>query len=194
MKTIKLVFTGLALAIVAIASAVEKPKMNVIPLSADRAVISIENERATHFELSIHASNGDLVYFKKSAQPLNSYQKVFDFTKLQDGKYSMNLRVNDTRLSKEFEVASDGIVVGQSKLRFDPYFSYSKNVLKLSYLNFDKENLSLTIYDEDGLVYETELGKDFNISSGYDLSGLTAGNYKVVMRSFENEFSFDLKK
>jgi len=194
MKTIKLLSTVLAVAIVAIATAVEKPKMSVVPLTADRAIVSIQNDNAALFELSIHAENGDLVYYKQSTKPLNNYQKVFDFKALENGNYSMHLKVNDTRLSKEFAVASNGIEIGESKLRFDPFFNYAEGVLKLSYLNFDEENFSLTIYDEKGLVYESKMGKDFNLTSGYDLSRLSKGKYDVVMSSYNNEFTYSLEK
>jgi hypothetical protein len=194
MKTIKLVSTVMAVAIVAIATAVEKPKMNVVPLSADRAVVSIQNNNAAQFELSIHAENGDLVYYKQSTKPLSNYQKVFDFENLENGNYTMNVKINDTRLSKEFAVASNGISVGESKLRFDPFFSFENDVLKLSYLNFDKANYKLNIYDENGLVYQSKLGKDFGITNGYDLSRLNAGKYNVVMSSYENEYTFSLEK
>ena len=194
MKTIKFLSTVVAVAIVAVASAVEKPKMNVVPLTPDRAVISIQNDNAALFELSIVAENGDLVYYKQSTKPLNSYQKVFDFTQLQNGNYTLNLKINDTSLSKDFQVASKGIYVGESKLRFDPYFDYSNDVLKLSYLNFDEENFSLNIYDENGLIYNSKLGKNFNMVSGYDLSGLSAGNYNVVLSSMNKEYTYSLKK
>ena len=61
MKTIKLLFTATVVAIAAIATAVEKPKMNVVPLTADRAIVSILNENAAFLELSIQAENGDMV-------------------------------------------------------------------------------------------------------------------------------------
>ena len=194
MKTIKFLSTVMAIAIVAVASAVEKPKMNVVPLTPDRAVISIQNDNAALFELSIVAENGDLVYYKESTKPLNSYQKIFDFTQLENGNYTLKLKINDTSLSKDFQVASKGIYVGESKLRFDPYFAFQDNVLKLSYLNFDGENFSLDIYDKDGLIYKSKLGKDFNMVSGYDLSALTEGKYDVVMSSLNKEFTFSLEK
>ncbi len=194
MKTIKLLFTVLAVSVVAIATAVEKPKMNVVPLTADRAVVSIQNGKEALFQLSIYAENGDLVYYKQTAKPLSSYQKVFDFKQLDNGNYTMNLKVNDTRLSKEFEVSSRGIAIGESKLRFDPYFAYNDNVLKMSYLNFDAENLSLSIYDEKGLVFESKLGKDFSLSTGYDLSSLSAGKYDVILSSQSDEFTYSLEK
>jgi hypothetical protein len=194
MKTIKLLFTVTAVAIVAIATAVEKPKMNVIPLTADRAIVSITNENAAYFELSIEAENGEMVYYKQSNKPLTDYQKVFDFTNLVDGKYVLSVKVNDTQLSRNFEVAHKGIYVGDSKMTFDPYFDYKDNVLKFSYLNFDKQNLNLSIYNSDGLVYKSKLGNNFAVSSGYDLSKLESGEYTVILSSLNDEYTFSLVK
>jgi len=53
MKTIKFLTTVMAMAIVVVATAVEKPKMDIVPLSEDRAVVSILNGAAFLFELSI---------------------------------------------------------------------------------------------------------------------------------------------
>ncbi len=194
MKTIKILTTVMALAIVAVATAVEKPKMDVVPLSGDRAVVSILNGTEALFELSIYAEDGEMVYYKQAANPSNTYQKIFDFKNIQDGDYTMDLRVNDTRLIKDIKVSSNGIVVGESKMRIDPYFAFANDVLKLTYLNFDQETVSLNIYDNSGLVYESRLGKDFNIATGFDLSALTAGKYDVVLSSTSNEFSFSLEK
>ena len=97
-------------------------------------------------------------------------------------------------MSKDFQVASKGIYVGESKLRFDPYFAFQDNVLKLSYLNFDGEKFSLNIYDKDGLIYKSELGKEFNMTNGYDLSALTEGKYDVILSSLNKEFTFSLEK
>ncbi len=194
MKTIKLLFTVTALVIAAIANAVEKPKMNVIPLNADRAIVAITNENAAYFELSVENENGEMVYYKQTNKPLTDYQKIYDFSNLEDGNYVLNLKVNDTQLSRSIEVASKKLVVGDSKLTFDPYFNYDNNILKLSYLNFDKRNLNLSIYNDGNLVYKTKVGSDFAISSGYDLSKLESGEYKVVLSSLNDEYAFSLVK
>lgn len=194
MKTIKLVFTVMAVAVAAIATGVEKPKVNVVPLSADRAIVSIENENPAQFEVSIEADNGDLVYYKKTNEPITDYRKVYDFKDLEAGNYVFNLKVNDTSVSNEFSVSSKGIVIGEKKMRFAPYFNYEEGVLQLSYLNFDQEPLKLNFFNEKGLVYQTELGKDFNIATGYDLSKLEKGNYRVVLSSYSNEYAYDIVK
>ena len=194
MKTIKLLSTVLAVAIVAVATAVEKPKMSFVPLSADRAVVSIVNGEEAQFELSIRAKDGELIYYKQTTKPLITYQKLYDFENLENGNYTMDLRVNGTRVIKDFEVASNEIFVGESKERIDPYFAFADDVLKLTYLNFDQEKLSLNIYNEEGLVYKSNLGKDFSIASGFDLKALEAGNYEVVLSSAKNSYSFNLQK
>jgi hypothetical protein len=194
MKTIKLLSTVLAVAIVAVATAVEKPKMNVIPLNADRAIVEITNENAAYFEVSVVSENGEMVYYKQSTNPLTDYKKIFSFEGLDAGNYVLNLKVNDTKLSQEIEIARKGIKVGESKVKFDPYFDYKNDVLKFSYLNFDKENMSLSIYNENGLVYNTRLGNGFSVTNGYNLSKLESGNYRVVLSSLTEEYAFSLVK
>lgn len=194
MKTIKLVFTVMALAVATITTAVEKPKMSVTPITTNRAVVSILNENPAVFEMSIEDRNGAVVYYKQTNSALTDYRKVFDFEGLDAGEYVFNLKVNDTKVSNNFEVSNNGIVVGESKMHFDPYFNYTNNVLQLSYLNFDQERLMLKFFDENRLVYKTELGKDFNIATGYDLSKLERGTYRVVLSSNKSQYTYDLVK
>ena len=194
MKTIKLAITILAVASAAIVYGVEKPKLNVIPVTADRAVVSVKNENPAVMEVSIKAANGDLVYYKQTEEPITDYRKIYDFADLVAGEYVLNLKVNTTEVTNEFEVSREGIVLGETKMRFDPYFDYNEDVLKLSYLNFDQENLRLSFYNEEGLVYKTKIGNDFNIATGYDLSKLEHGSYRVVLSSFNREFAFNLEK
>ncbi len=194
MKTIRLFTTLTAVAVATIVTAVEKPKMDVIPLTADRAIVSITNENPALFEMSIETEEGSLVYYKQTTNASTGYQKVFDFANLEKGKYVLYLKVNDTKVIREFEVTSKTIHVGESKLRFDPYFSFKNDMLKFSYLNFDQENYHLYIYNNEGLVFQRKMGSDFAIQNGFDLSKLESGNYKVVLSSRNNEFAYSIVK
>jgi len=194
MKTIKFLFTVTAVAIVAIATAVERPKMDVTPLNAEQARVSITNEKPALFEMSIETQNGDLVYYKQTTEASTEYQKIFDFTNLEKGKYVMNLKVNDTKVIREFEVNSNSILVGDSKMRFDPYFFFENNMLKFSFLNFDQENYNVYFYKGDEQFYSSRVGKDFSIQKGFDLSNLEKGNYKIVLSSRDNEYVYSLVK
>ena len=185
---------GEAVTIVATATAVEKPKMDVTPINAEQARISITNEKPALFEMSIETEKGDLVYYKQTTEASKEYQKIFDFANLEKGKYVLNLKVNDTKVIREFEINNKSIVVGDSKMRFDPYFSFKDNLLKFSYLNFDQENYNLKIYCNDQLYYNKRIGNDFSIQQGFDLSKLENGNYRVVLSSLNNEYIYSLEK
>ena len=79
-------------------------------------------------------------------------------------------------------------------MKFDPYFIFDGKDLKFSYLNFNLEKFKMEIFNEDELVYKTKIGKDFPINSGYNLSKLEAGNYNVVLSSFNNRFVYQFEK
>lgn len=194
MKTKKILITVLAVAIVTIASATDLSKMVVNPLNADQLVVSIINDKVSDFEISVIDKNGDLVYFKQSDKPISSYQKIIDVQNLENGKYNMILKVNDTSVEKDFTIATSKIFLGESELSIDPYFNFDGKDLKFSYLNFKNENFRLKIYDENELIFKTKIGNDITIHSGYDLSKLEAGNYKAVLTSFDKEYIYQFEK
>ena len=194
MKTIKLAVTMALVALATFTNAVERPKLNVIPVNNERAIVAVSNENAAYMELSILASNGDVVYYRQTKDPVTSYHKLYDFKNLAHGKYVLNLKVNDTNVTNGFEVSAKGIKVGENKMTFDPWFAFSNNELKVSYLNFDQEDLYLYLYNDNGLVYQKRLGKDFSITKGYDLTKLQKGNYRAVLSSDSSDYTFHLSK
>jgi hypothetical protein len=194
MKTIKILSVLTLVAVVGIAAATEKPKMNVIPLGNEKALIAIENEKPAYFELSIESQYGDLVYYKESATELTNLRQVINYAALEKGSYSMKLKVNDTFLKTDFTIDHKSMMVGESRMEYAPYFEFKNNDLKFSYLNFDKENMGIKIINNGEVVFEKKLGKDFIITSGYDLSKLDAGKYQVELTSMNNQFTYDIEK
>lgn len=194
MKTKRILITVLAVAIVSMASATDLSKMMVNALNANQLIVSVVNDKVSDFEISVYAKNGDLVYFKQSDKPIFSYQKIIDVQNLENGKYKMTLKVNDTSVEKDFTITTKKIFLGESELSIDPYFIFDGKDLKFSYLNFKNEKFKLEIYDENELIFKTKIGNDFSIHSGYNLSKLEAGNYKAVLTSFNKEYIYQFEK
>jgi len=182
------------LAVVGIATAVEKPKMNVIRLSDETALIAVANENPAYFELSIKAENGDMVYYKESDKEITNLRQIIDYSNLKSGSYSLKLKANDTFLTTDFEIDNKGIKVGETKMSYAPHFNFSGDVLKFSYLNFDKEYVKFKIYSNGEMVFENKMGNDFVLTAGYDLSKLEAGKYEVELTSMNNHFSYNIEK
>jgi len=194
MKTKRSLLTLVAVAIIALASATEIPKVSLQPINADQVIVSVLNNSVSNLELSIYADNGDIVYFKQTEKPVSSYQKLFDMENLENGEYKLSLKVNGTNQVRNFKVTSKKIYFGESEIDFDPYFTFDGKDLKFSFLNFKKEMFKMEIFENDELVYKTKIGKKFPINSGYDLSKLEAGNYKVVLSSFDKKYIYHFQK
>lgn len=194
MKTIKILSVFTFVAVVGIATAVEKPKMNVIQLSDETALIAIANENPAFFEVSIESANGDLIYFKESAKEITDLRQVIDYSNLVNGSYTLKLKVNETYLSTPFDINNKAIKVGETKTKYAPHYAFSNDILKLSYLNFDLENVKFKIYNNGEVVFENKLGKDFVVNAGYDLSKLEKGKYQVELTSMSNQFTTDIEK
>ena len=194
MKTTKWGLTTLAIFIVSIGIATDLPKISIVPMLDKKAIVTATNTKSAFFELTIKAQSGNIVYYKRSENPLTNYQKVFDFSNLENGDYVLKLHVNNTSLDQKFLVKGNKVVPGNSQIHFDPFFSFKDNLLKFSYLNFEEEKVKIKIYDTKGMIFKKNLGTNFTITDGFDLSKLENGKFEVILYSLNHEYIFDLKK
>lgn len=194
MKTIRTMILISAVAFGAIATAVEKPKMDVYPIEAEKVIISLSNNSPAYFEVSVKEVNGETVYYKQTNNKLTDYKKIYDFSSLNEGHYEFALKVNNTKVKRNFEVSKGDLVFGESKVSYDPYVDLKDGILKISYLNFEGEKLSLKIYGDEGLVYQANLGNEFVINAGYNLSKIQDGGYTVVIEGSDVLLSYNFEK
>lgn len=191
MKTIGTFVLALA-AVVAVAS--EKPRLDVIPLSPEKAIVALSYAEPSRFEVTVKAENGSTVYYKQVRQNNGEYRKVFDFSSLENGKYDLSFKLNGMLVKRSLEINDNAINVGGSEFRYDPFFKFDGDVLKLSYLNFDQNNLKLVFMKDREVIYESSLGREFNTVRGFDLSKLQKGKYDVVLADGTNDFYFTIEK
>ncbi len=167
-------------------------KVNILPLTAEKAVVAISNTAAANFQINITNENGEVVYYKETAADSKDFRKVFDFSNLEKGDYNLSVTVNNETTERPFKIDSKNIAVGKEKSNLEPFFAFQNGVLKVSYLNFSEENLSLNFYDKDDLVYSKEIGNKFNVTEGFDLSKLRKGAYSVVLSTDNKSYSYNL--
>lgn len=194
MKTKQFLFSFALVAFALVSGAVEKPKMNVIPLSDEKALIAVANEKPAYFELSILSEEGDLVYYKESSSEITDFRQLINYSNLENGNYTLKLKVNDTYVSRNLAINNNEMIVGETKMMYAPYFELENDILKLSFLNFDEENMKFRILQDGELVFENRLGNEFVISEGFDISKLEKGNYEIELSSYKNQFSYNIEK
>ena len=167
-------------------------KVNILPLTSETAVVAISNTAASIFQISIENEKGEIIYYKETGADSKDYRKVFDFSKLEAGDYKLAASIDGSTTERSFKIGNKNIAVGKEKSIMEPYFAYKKGVLKLSYLNFSEENLSLNFYDTNELVYSKKIGDKFNVNEGFDLSKLNKGNYSVVLSTDSKSYTYNV--
>jgi len=167
-------------------------KVNILPLTSERAVVAITTVDAANLQISIENEKGETVYYKETDADNKDYRKVFDFSNLEKGDYKLSVSTSGLTTERTFSIDNENIAVGKEKSLIEPYFAYKEGVLKMSYLNFPEENLSLNFYTNDNLVYTKEIGKKFNVLEGFDLSKLEKGAYSVVLSTDSKTYSYNL--
>jgi len=191
-RTISKVATIIAfVAFANVAFATGNLKVNILPLDSDKAVVAISNNTGSTFQISIENKYGDVVFYKETSDPATDYSKIYDFSKLEKGDYSLHVAIDGEKISRNFSIGKDNILVGATKSVVEPFFSYANNVLKISYLNFSGKNVNITFYNNAGLVSTKSAGAKFNLNKGFDVSKLAAGDYSVTLSADNDEYSYN---
>ena len=194
MKMMRTIMAVFALTVIAnVAMAAGNLRVDILPLTSERAVVAISNNAESSFEISIENAGGEVVYYKATEGAVTDYRKVYDFSKLGTGDYTLTVSIDGAKSTREFSIAGNGINVGTMKSIVDPYFSFDKNILRVAYLNYPGEKMNLMIYDGSNLVYNKALENTFSVNEGLNLSKLNAGNYDVVLAAGNEVFDYSVE-
>lgn len=194
MKTMKNLF-ALALAVLVYSGVMASGnlKVNVTALHNDLTEVEILNAKASVFEIYVENDKGDLVFSKETKSPADNYKRVYDFSKLEDGTYFLTVQIDKETKETKFEIENGKMNLVKQKKIVDPVFIFDNNQLKLSYLNFELENSSLTILDKNSnVIYQKDLNSDFVTQHGLDFSKASKGSYEAVLSSGFEVYSFNI--
>jgi len=167
-------------------------KVNIRPIDSEKAVVAISNAEASNYQISIVNDKGEVVYANETEQESMDYNKVFDFSNLENGDYKLSVMVDRLTTERAFKVKNENISVGKEKNMIEPFFAYKDGVLKLSYLNFSEEKLNLNFYSQNELVYSKAIGDEFSIQKGFNLSKLDKGAYSVVLSTEDKSYTYNV--
>ena len=190
---LRMITTMIALTVIAnVALATGNLRVNILPLTAERAVVAISNDAESKFQISIEDANGSVVYFKETEGNVADYRKVYDFSQLEKGDYKLVVSIDGIVGKREFSIGNREISVGKEKTLTAPFFSFKDDVLRVAYLNHENERMNLYIYGNGELVYSKALENTFSVNKGLNLSKLSAGEYKVVLASGSEVYDYSV--
>lgn len=194
MKTKRIILSVFAVLMASAVFATKLPSMKIVPVEAEKTIVSFETGSAAQFELSVKSLNGETLYYKKSEEPVENYRAVFDFSNLNSGCYQLSLSSGNCTLNRKLTISGKRIEVGDEVRLFAPVYSFENNLLNVSFLNMGQKNVFLNIYQDGNHISGKKLGNEVCLQKTFDFSNLGKGVYEVVLNDKFKEYSYHLEK
>ena len=138
-------------------------------------------------KLSIKDANG-VVMYHQDITVSGTYSRIFNLSKLENGKYTTELDKDYEIAIKNFSILNGIVSLQNEKTIFKPVVRIKNNLVLVSKISFDNAAVKVDIYYNDTAIFtETVADKNAIVNRVYELSKKEKGAYKVVITS-ENRY------
>ncbi len=154
-----------------------------------KAVVTISKLDAEVVYLSVEDENEEVVFFTTRVKNTEDFSKVFNFTKLVDGKYFLIAKTKDDVIRKSFTIENSELKVEEKQFINEPFFKIEdKSVV----VYFNKVKAHVSIEGKDGLLFEDEISKGI-AARKYNFSTMNKGTYSIIVSVDEYVYNQDIK-
>lgn len=152
-------------------------------LGVKKIKIAFNDVKKGH-ELTIKNNEGVILH-SEEVERKGDLVKVFDFSKLENGNYTLELEKDFEIIIKSIKVNNDTIFFDKTSkiMIFKPVVRTKNNLLMISKVSFDKKPLDVTIlFNDEVILSETVISEDL-LNRVYKLDENQKGSYKVIIRN-----------
>lgn len=136
-----------------------------------------------------------VVLYKETIAKEGSLTNTFDFSKLEDGIYFVEVEKDFEFITKTYVVENNIVMFkeGSTAKIFKPYIRTDEHKVLLSKLTFDNKPVQVSLYFNSEKIYSETLNEDKMINRVYSLDKNEKGTYRVIVhnngKSYEKEFN-----
>jgi len=197
MKTIKSLFVVAVFSLSTICFAGNGDTfLEVIPLNKmDKANVQVvvPNNQRTFIYITDPESR---VILQETIKKGSSTAKIYDFSNVDDGIYTLNSKTDQANVTKTIMVENSSIKVISSEVEYKPAFIIKENSLLVNYLNLEQEEIEMVIYNSYNTeFYKSTEGNSQVFQKKFDVSNMERGEYfamiKVSGKNYIHSFNID---
>lgn len=133
----------------------------------------------------IKDKDGHVLFETDKIYTIEALEGLFNFTNLKDGLYIVEL-IKDFKIEiKPFAVANNNIVFIEEadEILFKPVIRQNEEQLMISLLDFSSNNVDITIYFEEEVIYKETLQNQVEYNRAFQLDKSKKGTYKAVVKA-----------
>lgn len=161
------------------------------PLNKDyHAAVSLVNLEEGIYTLTIESGNGVNVYYDAVLKSADSFAKIFDFSRLEDGEYTVRVKGDEGTAERHFVIEGGKVKVFYNEVA-EPVFKTVGQKAIIMMPNENNNNYSISVYDTNGEQLYATSENGTSIKRMFDFSKVENGKYQILVSSENNKFSFD---
>ena len=165
-------------------------EMNVTPITSEKKA-RVELKRPKSIDVSIFVIDVEgHVLHEETIKSQKSYGRVYDFTHLQDGKYTIISNDDYIRTTTEVNVHQSDVEVLSNEVEYKPVFSTEGSYLRVNYLNIKSEDIKFTIEGGNSVLYESADGKNVSYQKMLDISKMLPGDYHATVEAGDKTYGY----
>lgn len=183
------VMSAVAVIFPAIVSA-QSAYINVGNLGDNRAIIDINSPDAR--EVTIKVSTPSELWHKETYAMNGHLTKIFDFSRLKYGDYEMSFAIGDEVYNRNFTKMRNTIAWSSDSYVgnvIDPVVYADDDILTVSYVNPQLEEVVLKIYDDSGNSMYEASSSEYIYHEKLDMQRLPRGEYRVELKTGKSKVS-----
>jgi hypothetical protein len=192
MKTIKTKVLAVAFMLGAFVNYANNTDLNSV-LNAKKVTIEFNDAKKGHV-LTIKDKDGTILHSENVIKE-GKLVKIFDFSKLENGNYSLELNKDFEIIVKTLEVKNNKVIFNEDskKVIFKPVIRNKKNILMISQIAFDKKPIKVVLFFDDEIIYSETIKGEVILNRVYKLDKEVKGNYKVIIYNNNRSYVHDFK-
>ena len=162
-------------------------------VNAEKVRVAFKDVKKGH-QLTIKDEKG-IELHSETASRTGLISKVFDFSSLNDGTYTLELNKDFEIIVTTLEVKNNKVIFNEDseKIIFKPVFRNKENVLMISKISFDKKPSKISLYYNDEIIYSETVKSEDIFNRVYKLDKEVKGDYKVIIYNNNRSFLHNFK-
>ena len=168
-------------------------RVNIVPGESERAQVDVLEAPNSQFTTELKDSNGNVIFADNKEVSSLDFEKIYDFSKLPNGKYTFEVKQGDEMEYDNLIVKNGNVQVLGQEDQISPDFKLDGKYLDFTFPNTTENSARLLLYDNDAKkwIFQETLDPEFDVQQSLNLAGLHTGHYKAVLISDDTTYDYN---
>jgi len=182
MKTSMKFIAAVAFTLTTVVGMAKEPKLNLIVNNETRSLVFVMETQSEETKIKFLDDQNNLLYSENVSDGM--YSKRFDLKKLENGNYFFAMENALKSITYTISVKDEVSSITESNEILKPFFRKSDYMIYLNFLNLNKDNVEIKVYDSNlGVVYDQDLTNEISIEKAFNFESAKADDYTVVVKN-----------